>query len=493
MRAQFFTGALLQWGFPAMRWLKSKTAAAVICAFCALTATASRAQTFTSLVSFNGTNGAKPAYGPLLQGGNFTFFGTTSGGGANGDGTVFEITPQGVLTTQYSFDGTHGSNPWAGLYLNVDDTYYGTTVYGGTNGDGTLFQFRPLGSILNSLHSFEGTDGESPFAALVKTHTTNFYGTTSAGGAHGSGTVFETTATGTLTTIYSFCALPNCADGANPVAGMVLATSGTLYGTTTAGGAHGSGTVFDVTSSGKVNTLYSFCSQTNCTDGADPVAELIQGTDGNFYGTTYDGGTNGYGTAFRITPTGTLTTLHSFGGTDGQYPYGSLLQATDGNFYGTTSQGGANGFGTIFEINSAAGTLTTLHSFAGIDGEYPYAGLFQGTDGNFYGTTFAGGTSGDGTVFRLSTGLSPFVELVPTSDAVGVLVTILGSNLTGASSVTFNGTPTTFIIRSTTELKAMVPTGATSGPVEVITPGGTLISSVSFQVEPRAAKASNAR
>ncbi|MFY9742194.1 MAG: choice-of-anchor tandem repeat GloVer-containing protein [Candidatus Sulfotelmatobacter sp.] len=490
MSVEFVTGALLgQWRFHAVRSLKKKTGMVLVCAFCAMAAIGSPAQTFTILTSFNGTNGEHPAYGSLLQGGNFTFYGTTSGGGANGDGTIFEVTPQGVLTTQYSFDVTHGANPWDGLLLNVDDTFFGTTVSGGANGDGTVFQFRPLGAVMNTLHSFDGTDGESPYAALVKTHTMNFYGTSSTGGAHGSGTVFEMTPTGTLTTIYSFCTATNCTDGASPIAGMILATNGNLYGTTSSGGAHASGTVFEMGSNDKLTTLYSFCSQTNCTDGADPVAELIQGTDGNFYGTTYEGGTNGYGTVFRITPTGRLTTLHSFGGTDGQYPYASLLQATDGNFYGTTYEGGSNGYGTIFEINSG-GTLTTLHSFGGIDGAYPYAGVFQGTDGNFYGTTFAGGANGDGTVFSLSTGLAPFVELVPTSDAVGVLITILGSNLTGASSVRFNGTPATFIIRSTTELKAMVPAGATSGPVEVTIPSGTLTSNVSFQVEPRGAKSS---
>lgn len=493
MSAEFLISALLgQRRFPALRSLKKKMGMVLVCAFCAAAAIDSPAQTFTTLTNFNGTNGERPAYGPLLQGGNFTFYGTTSGGGANSDGTIFEVTPQGVLTTQYSFDVAHGANPWDGLFLNVDDTFYGTTASGGSNGDGVVFQFRPLGSVMNTLHSFDGTDGESPYAAMVKTHTMNFYGTTSTGGAHGSGTIFVLTPAGALTTLYSFCTLTNCADGADPIAGLILATNSNLYGTTTSGGAHGSGTVFEVSSSGKLTTLYSFCSQTNCTDGDDPVAELIQGADGNFYGTTYYGGTNGYGTVFRISPTGRLTTLHSFGGADGQYPYASVLQATDGNFYGTTYEGGANGFGTVFEINSG-GALTTLHSFAGPDGEYPYASLLQGTDGNFYGTTFGGGANGDGTVFTLSTGLSPFVELVPTSDAAGVLITILGSNLIGASSVRFNGTPATFIIRSSTELKAIVPAGATSGPVEVTVPGGTLNSSVSFQVEPRGVKTSDAR
>jgi uncharacterized repeat protein (TIGR03803 family) len=487
MLTQFLTCALLRhWRPNPVRTLANKTGMLLVCAFCVMAAIDSPAQTFTTLASFNGTNGDNPGYGPVLQGGNFTFYGTTVGGGTNGVGTIFEITPQGVLTTQYSFDSTHGANPWDGLTLNVDDTFLGTTVSGGANSDGTVFQFRPLGSMMNTLSSFDGTDGEFPYSQLVRTQSNNFYGTTSTGGANGEGTVFEVSLTGALSTTYNFCSKTGCTDGSDPIAGLVLATNGNMYGTTSGGGAHGSGTVFEVGTNGKLTTLYSFCSLPDCTDGSDPVAQLIQGADGNFYGTTYDGGTNGYGTVFKITPTGKLQTLHSFQGIDGKYPYGSVLQATDGNFYGTTYEGGASGYGTVFEINAVAGTLTTLHSFAGPDGEYPYAGLFQGTDGNFYGTTFAGGANGDGTVFVLSTGLSPFVELVPTTGAPGVLITILGSNLTGASSVTFNGTPTTFVIRSTTELKAMVPTGATTGPVQVSTPGGTLSSNVYFQVQPRA-------
>jgi uncharacterized repeat protein (TIGR03803 family) len=249
------------------------------------------------------------------------------------------------------------------------------------------------------------TGGSYPYAGLIQATDGNFYGTTLAGAninpdcVQGCGTVFKVTPAGVLTMLYSFCSQTNCTDGAAPYAGLIQATDGNFYGTTSGGGANftgcqsaGCGTVFKITPSGALTTLYSFCSQTNCTDGADPYAGLIQATDGNFYGTTWKGGANNKGTVFEITPTGVLTPLYSFCSqkycTDGSYPQAGLIQATDGNFYGTTSYGEANGGGTVFEI-IAGDTLYTLTDLDGTDG-YPYAGLIQATDGNFYGTTSYG-------------------------------------------------------------------------------------------------------
>jgi uncharacterized repeat protein (TIGR03803 family) len=178
-----------------------------------------------------------------------------------------------------------------------------------------------------------------------------------------------------------------------------------------------------------------------------------------------------------------LTTLHSFDNTDGTNPNGGLVQATDGNFYGTTVGGGANGGGTVFKITSN-GTLTTLHSFAGADGANPYAGLIQATDGNFYGTTAWGGVNDTGIVFSLSVGLGPFVKTQTASARVGVEVKILGNDLTGASSVMFNGTAAVFTVVSSSLIKTTVPTGASTGFVTVTTPSGTLTSNVEFRVRP---------
>jgi uncharacterized repeat protein (TIGR03803 family) len=230
-----------------------------------------------------------------------------------------------------------------------------------------------------TLHSFDGTDGSSPTAALVQGTDGNFYGTTEFGGANATcspdngdttcGTIFQITPAGTLTTLHSF----NGTDGASPTAALLQGSNGTFYGTTSNGGAgancgypSGCGAIFTIVPDGTPVTLYSFCSQAGCTDGGFPEAALVQGTDGNFYGTTYSGGDNGGGTVFKITPAGTLTTLYSFTSNKGDgYPPGpgfsptaGLVQGSDGNFYGTTAYGGnpncgvdqAGYCGTIFKI-----------------------------------------------------------------------------------------------------------------------------------------------
>src|SRR5580692_7095907 len=298
---------------------------------------------------------------------------------------------------------------------------------------------------LTTLHSFDSTDGAYPEAGLIQATNGNFYGTTYAGGANcapdGCGSIFKITPSGTLTTVYNFCSQSGCSDGYYPEAGLIQASNGDFYGTTTSGGAGGGGTVFKITPGGQLTTLHSFCSQSNCTDGEYPEAGLIQATNGNFYGTTYGGGgANDRGTVFKITPGGTLTTLYSFCSVgypdcaDGDLPrFGSLVQATNGDLYGTAPSGGAQiYYGTIFKI-TPGGTLTTLYSFcpqSGCpDGDDPRGTLVQDTNGNLYGTTFAGGANGFGTVFSLSVGLGPFVETQTTSGKIGAAVKILGTNL----------------------------------------------------------------
>ena len=281
-----------------------------------------------------------------------------------------------------------------------------------------------------------------------------------------------------------------CTDGENPFAALVQGIDGNLYGTTLGGGStKGFGTVFKITPSGKLATLHSFCTQSGCPDGQFPQTGLVQASNRNWYGTTIAGGAYGDGTIFEITPTGKLTTLYNVcsqsGCPDGNYLYASLIQATDGNLYGIMDVGGANGSGTIFKITSS-GTLTTLYNFCSQsscpDGQYPSGGLVQDTDGNLYGTTADGGTNGYGTVFSLSVGLGPFVETEPTAAKVGATVKILGTNLTGATSVNFNGKAATFTVVSSSEITTTVPVGATTGEVKVATPSGTLLSNVSFRV-----------
>jgi uncharacterized repeat protein (TIGR03803 family) len=382
-------------------------------------------------------------------------------------------------------------------------------VYGGANNGGTVFKITPSGT-LTTLYSFCSqsgcTDGQYPYAGLTQAANGDFYGTTGCGGANagtfcaGAGTVFKITPSGTLTTLYSFCSQSGCTDGIDPFAGLVQATNGYLYGTTVSGGANSKGgTVFKITPSGALTTLYSFCSQSGCTDGNGPVAGLVQATNGDLYGTTGYGGANtnpdvpyGGGTVFKITPSGKLTTLYSFcsqsGCTDSALPGAALIQATDGNLYGTTvyDNCASNGCaGTVFKI-TPSGALTTLYSFCSqsgcTDGSTPPAGLVQATNGDLYGTTELDGANGDGTVFTLSVGLGPFVETLPASGNVGAAVKILGTNLTGATSVSFNSTAAVFTVISPSLITTTVPAGATTGKVQVVTPGGTLSSNVPFRM-----------
>lgn len=464
----------------------------------------SPAQTFTTLFNFDATNGLEP-YETLVQGTDGNLYGATAFGGTSsncayslGCGTVFKITPTGTLTTLYNFcaqtNCTDGAVPDGGLVLATDGNFYGTTTEGGSgsnvdcqaqSGCGTVFRITP-GGTLTTLYNFDLTDGESPLR-LVEAANRNFYGTTYSGGANSYGTVFMMTSDGVLTTLHNF----NSTDGANPQGGLFQSVrSGKLWGTTFQGGRHNLGTVYTITVGGTLKTLHSFNGNT---DGFLPYGDLIQGTDGNFYGTTYDGvGGGHFGTIFKITPKGVLTTLHSFAGPEGAESIAGLVQGTDGNFYGTTHAGGNNNYGTVFEITSA-GTLTTLHFFDSTDGAQPSAVVMQDTNGTFYGTTSAGGNgsnlncqsqSGCGTVFSLSVGLGAFVKTLPISGTVGTAVTILGTNLTGASSVSFNGTTATFTVVSSSEITTDVPAGATTGFVTVVTPTGTLTSNRKFRVRP---------
>jgi uncharacterized repeat protein (TIGR03803 family) len=398
----------------------------------------------------------------------------------------------------------------AGLMQGADGNFYGTTQSGGSVGNsGTVFKITSKGK-LTTLYSFcsqsDCSDGSAPFGPLLQGDEGNFYGTTSSSGSNDGGTVFRITAKGKLTTLYSFCSQAGCSDGGSPTHGLVQAADGNFYGTTAGGGAGNNGTVFKITRKGKLTTLHKFCSRTNCADGGYPYAGLVQGDDGNFYGTTVYGGAYQGGTVFKITPGGKLSTLYSFCALleckDGEEPFAGLVQGSDGNFYGTTSEGGTIGsdlsgtgpnffgtFGTAFKI-TAKGKLTTLYPFCSqtgcADGSFPFAELALGTDGKFYGTTLFGGdlscAMGCGTIFSLATGFGPIVDTRPGSGKEGAAIVIVGSNLTDATSVTFNGAAAEFTVMSKSEIKTTVPIGATTGKVSVKTPDGVLTSYALFRV-----------
>jgi uncharacterized protein (TIGR03437 family) len=354
-----------------------------------------RAQTLTTLASFNGTNGNDPEdVGSLVQGSDGNFYGTTLQGGANNSGTIFKMTPGGTLTTLYSFDGTIGS-PSAGLVQGADGNFYGITIL--TTGPGSVFKITPSGT-LTTLHSFKGDDGS--YDPLFLGADGNFYGVTGE-----NGQVFKISPAGTLTNLATLTTTEPQDRDSRLQSTLVEAADGNFYGTTPGGGTNNFGTVFKMTPSGVVTTLHNFA----LTDGIEPSGRLVQGIDGSFYGTTLDGGANGLnglGTVFRITSTGTYTVLHNFTGSpDGGLPQPGLIQASDGNFYGTTNGGGANGAGCVFQT-TPSGVVTILYSFASnlSDGDNPWSGLIQGSDGNLYGTTSVGGSGFYGTIFRLTLG-----------------------------------------------------------------------------------------
>ena len=491
--------------------LRLRTSICGAIVFCALTVIASHAQTLTTLLSFNKTDGYAPN-APLIQGFDGKLYGTTGAGGANGDGTVYKITLDGTLTTVHNFcsQNVHGScidgrTPGAGVVQGTNGVFYGAANEG-AYGLGNVFQMTASGKV-TTLHSFCSQsgclDGETPEGALMQATDGNLYGTTEFGGTDKGdgwgGTIFEITPAGTFTTVYNFCSLPNCADGQAPYAPLIQARNGSLYGVTSAGGGSsncqlGCGTVFELSASGSLTTLHTF----SLSDGAGPSG-LMQGADGNLYGTTYSGGTgsgsvcqNGCGTIFKITPAGGFTILHNFctqaNCSDGAVANGLIL-ATDGNFYGTTFYGGNYiSEGTIFRM-TPQGSFTTLYAFCSQtgcpDGQYP-GELLQDTDGNFYGVAEQGGSglNGYGTIFRFSTGLAPFVKLVRDSGKVGQVGGILGQGFTGTTGVFLNGTPATFTVASDTYIQSTVPAGASSGYVTVQTPSGTLISNLPFQLTP---------
>ena len=355
----------------------------------------------TILYFFQGGSDGETPVGPLLQATDGNFYGTTNVGGSHGDGTVFELTPAGVESILHTFVGSDGNNPQGGLIEDASGNFFAATTNGGSSGYGTAFKIA-ANHTETVLHSFiKGSDGGYPICTLVKDGSGNLFGTTWGGGLT-HGIVFKITSGGSEQVLHAFA--NNSSDGGYPTAGLVLASDGNYYGTTNQGGSGTKGgTIFKITPSGTETLLYAF---TGGNDGGSPSDALIQGSNGNFYGTTAAGGTGaapgGDGTVFEVTPTGTETVLYSFaGGTgDGSAPGGSLLLASDGNFYGTTEGGGSSGDGTVFKI-TPAGVETVVYSFTGgsSDGAIPKAALIQGSDGNLYGTTSAGGPSGYGTVF----------------------------------------------------------------------------------------------
>ncbi len=355
------------------------------------------ADSLASLASFSGANGANPDAG-LIADSSGNLFGTAEGGGANGDGTVYEITKGSAsITTLASFNGANGKSPSAGLIMDSSGDLFGTAEYGGANGYGTVFEVAHGSTTITTLASFNGTNGQHPYAGLIMDSSGDLFGATEGGGAKSDGTVFEIAHGSTnITTLASF-------DGTNgqyPYAGLLMDSNGDLFGTTEGGGANFDGTVYEITKgSASITTLASF----NGTNGQDPYAGLIMDSSGNLFGTTESGGANNDGTVFKIVHGSTsITTLASFNGANGQNPYAGLIMDRNGDLFGTTKSGGTNGDGTLFELVQGSNNITTLASFNGANGQFSYAGLLMDSSGNLFGTAEIGGANGDGTLFELA-------------------------------------------------------------------------------------------
>jgi uncharacterized repeat protein (TIGR03803 family) len=446
----------------------------------------------------DGDDGGSP--NGLMQATNGSFYGTTAFGGAGRSGTVFQMSPDGALLTLAAFGWTNGALPSAALIQGADGTLYGTTEYGGDYDAGTLFALTPEGG-LAMRYSFSGwADGANPYAALVQGTDGNLYGTTQRGDLFDEGTIFSLTPAGVLTPLFTF---NGDTYGGAPVAALVPGVDGSFYGTTPNGGSNYCGNVFKLTPDGKLTNLYSFLRDAGSFPpvGNHPVAALVRGADGSFYGTTKHSTIMGLaapGTMFKITPNGVLTSLYAFNSAnyppDGFFPEASLIQGGDGNFYGTTYGGGANGYGTVFRA-TPGGVVTTLVNFDGFDtGAQPESALVAGADGSFYGTTTAGGLGDHGTVFRLS--FAPQIITQPTNQTVlagtsaAFAVSLFGSQplfcqwrfngspLTDGGNISGSGT-STLTISNVSPLNAGKYSLSVSNALGSITSTGALLAVVS--------------
>jgi uncharacterized repeat protein (TIGR03803 family) len=482
----------------------------------------------------NATSNYPTGQGPfaeLIQGADGNYYGTTSAGGTGtcpggiggqtqGCGAVVKITSKGKFSVVYSFPfdsakqiAPNGTDILAGLVQGPDGNFYGTAAYGGTQGScpltfitnvgcGTVFRLTPNGHT-KILHSFCGSDGCNPVEGAVPIGRMVFgrdgklYGTTNSGGvANGifnSGTIFRISRSGQFETLHVFSGNSGTGDGANPVGGLIQASDGNFYGTTAHGGLSGSGSVFKMTLAGSVIVLHSFSSSD--ANGLFPQSALIEASDGNLYGTCYEGGVNSVGTIFRISKSGKFQKIYDFNfaaGNLGYDPTAGLIQASDGNLYGTTSTGGTTNSGAVYQV-TLSGAASPVASFdASTSGNLPQDVPLQGSDGNFYLTAQQGGGlnshgfSDRGTIAFIASKLKPLPPTVsgfsPAKGKVGAKITIRGSSFVGTSAVQFNGTAANFTVEGSGFIVTTVPNGATSGPISVTTSAGTAKSKNSFIV-----------
>jgi uncharacterized repeat protein (TIGR03803 family) len=461
-------------------------------------ALAAHAQSQFSLLYTLGTNTGDPAFpywiGAFAQGRDGNLYSTSQNGGStNNCGTVFQLTPAGKMKVLHSFDPS-ACQPWSGLTLGTDGYLYGTTAAGvfGPHNDGTIFRIS-TGRTFQILHNFTGVDGTTPYAPPIQGTDGNFYGTTEYS-PHGNGTVYKLMPSSTtpwlLRPLHDFGSIDAVHLGF-PGA-LVQGTDGNLYGTTQGAGSNPYGAIFVISRDGKFfKVLHSFTGGTM--DGQKPLGSIIQTSDGNFYGTTQYGGLHNFGTIYQMTPAGVVNVIFSFdaAGGLGYRPFAGLVQATDGNLYGGTYGGTGLGFyrGLLFSFQVATRKYSVLYNFIAKPnspdpGSHPLVPLFQHTNGTFYSDTYEAGAHSQGTLYSLKTGLHPFVALLTTSGKANQVIEIIGNGLTGTSSVKFNGVVASFKVTGDTYMTAVVPATATTGYVTVATPSGSRVSSKIFTVLP---------
>ena len=455
------------------------------------------AQTYVSLFNYpDTTSNTSGIAAPQLmtQGVDGNLYSTINSDGTHNSGTAYRMTTTGTPTAIYNFCAlpscADGAFPGGGLTLGVDGNLYGTTAT--FINSGTVFKLTPTGT-LSTLWKFTGggtgTDEGGPIYTVLQGQDGNFYGVNNGTFSGVFGVFFKLTPKGKLTaSSFNFTngAFPNL-----PTQGL----DGNFYGTTQSGGdaTCRCGVVYKVTPAGKISVLHKFTGFVSSTnfDGTRPIGVLVQGNDGNLYGTTFQGGANNLGTVFKISTSGTNYSLvHSFNFTstdrDGIEPEAGLTLGTDGNFYGTTVFGGQNDLGTIFQITPTGGETVEYSFCAAVNcpvGFAPTTSLIQHTNGKFYGNT-SGNSLGGSVFYSFDMGLPPFGRSLSGAGKVGAVVGFLGEGLTSAANVSFNGIPATFKIVSDTFLTATVPVGALTGVVKILTSGGTLLSSHSFKVLP---------
>jgi len=461
---------------------------AVLVLMLAAITTTVQAQTYTQLYAFPETNRNNTGIGwqMLAQGRDGNFYSTITNGGANSGGSAYMMTPAGQYTDLYDFcplsGCADGQGPEGGVALGFDGNFYGTTVGGGTRGAGTVFAMTPSGAETSLYKFLNQTDDSAPAFTVQQAQDGSLYGVSEAQYNGQYGSFFRISTAGVFKVIHDFA----YTDGAVPNI-PTQGTDGNFYGTAQGGGdpTCKCGVVYKLTPSGSITVLHPFTGYP--TDGYLPIGPLVQASDGNFYGTTYKGGTYNLGTIFKVSSSGAYTVLYNFGGVtnDGRLPYAGVTQASDGNFYGTTLNGGTKNAGVIFQMTSA-GAVTNMYSFCdptcqGFGAEAP---IVQHTSGKLYGLT-SGNSLGGGVFYSLDMGLKPIVNLLNWQGKVNATVEILGQGFTGTTKVSFNGTPATFNNISDTYMTATVPAGATTGQVTVQTFTTTMKSNRKFLVTPQ--------